>query len=913
MNIDARLIERAAVLGELRERLSSVGRVVLWGAAGTGRTTLLNTVVDESDAVALRAHLSEAYAGQAYAAVTDLLSAVPGEILDGLGEPRRAALSALLRQSGRDPAPDRIAVRLAVLDAFGALSAGRRVLVAVDDAQHLDEGSADVLRFVCRNLRPGRLAVLFATTDPALVAEVCGSPCQELMVPGWSVAEIAELLAGVGLPTRLAGRIHAAAGGNPALALRIAGALGTRPPRAPLPAPPEIGAAARRSTRRGLAALPRRARETLLLAALAERPTVRLLRACGRRQIHEDLTAAAAAGLLSLDGDGGIRFSAGLVADTLRVDAAETAVASAHRALAAAVSDQVAAAHHRALSTDAVSEPIAERLDEAAETAQRRGDRRRAAALSMLAAERTPPAHTAAAVRRYRAAARQAALAGDTELTQRAADAVLDRATDPADRVRARLSIMEVAGQAFDVLDEVFADAETHAAGRPELLGEVRLWLAWRAHLRDGDTRAAARLAREAVDLAEQAGDRAGRGFLVEALATVARFQFLCGEPGSDELLARAEELSTPDEPASPHGAPGFVRARLALFDDRLTEARDDLLRLLPVAQRLGEMKALVEVWRSLAEVELRAGRCGLARDYARRAIAHVSDSEGSPGSALYAASLVEASCGDLDMAESYARQGLRSSREDHDIWFTANSLYALGRVQLAVGEVTAAVDSLRKVQTLHTAFEVSDPSVLHWHAELVEALAIAGELSAAAEICDKSRAAAVEYDRRPVLAELDRAEAAVLVGNGDLDAAAGLLHSAREVFAARGLPLEEGRALLSLAHVERRRRRRSAARATLIEAEEIFTRCEAAVWLESTARERARLEPASAPGPADARLTPAEARVAELVAAGASNSEVAARLFVSVKTVEATLTRVYRKLGVRSRGQLAATGRPRE
>jgi len=528
----------------------------------------------------------------------------------------------------------------------------------------------------------------------------------------------------------------------------------------------------------------------------------------------------------------------------------------------------------------------------------------------MLAAERTPPAHTEAAVRRYRAAARQAALAGDTELTQRAADAVLARATDPADRVRARLSVMEVAGQAFDVLDEVFADAEVHAAGRPELLAEVRLWLAWRAHLRDGDTRTAARLAREAVDLA---AGHADRGFVVEALATVARFQFICGEPGSAELLARAEELSTPDAPASPHGAPGFVRARLALFDDRLPEAREDLLRLLPLAQRLGEMKALVEVWRSLAEVELRAGRCGLARDYARRAVAHVADSEGSPGSALYAASLVEAACGDLDMAESYARQGLRSSREDHDIWFTANSLYALGRVQLAVGDITAAVDSLRKVQTLHTAFEVSDPSVLHWHAELVEALAVAGDLSGAVEVLDRARAAAVEYDRRPVLAELDRAEAAVRIGNGELDAAADLLGSAREVFAARGLPLEEGRALLSLAHLERRRRRRPAARATLIEAEEIFTRCEAAVWLESTARERARLEPASVPGPADARLTPAETRVAELVSAGASNSEVAARLFVSVKTVEATLTRIYRKLGVRSRGQLAAGGRPRD
>ncbi|HEY1178302.1 MAG TPA: hypothetical protein VGF17_19275, partial [Phytomonospora sp.] len=127
MNTDARLIERATVLAELRERLSSVGRVVLWGAAGTGRTTLLNTAVDASESVALRAYLSEGYTGQPYAAVTDLLAALPGDVLAGLGEPRRAALSSLLRQSGRDRTPDRIAVRLAVLDAFSALSAGHRV------------------------------------------------------------------------------------------------------------------------------------------------------------------------------------------------------------------------------------------------------------------------------------------------------------------------------------------------------------------------------------------------------------------------------------------------------------------------------------------------------------------------------------------------------------------------------------------------------------------------------------------------------------------------------------------------------------------------------------------------------------------------------------------------------------------
>jgi DNA-binding CsgD family transcriptional regulator len=122
-------------------------------------------------------------------------------------------------------------------------------------------------------------------------------------------------------------------------------------------------------------------------------------------------------------------------------------------------------------------------------------------------------------------------------------------------------------------------------------------------------------------------------------------------------------------------------------------------------------------------------------------------------------------------------------------------------------------------------------------------------------------------------------------------------------------LPLERIRTLLALAQVERRRRHPGAARDVLSEAYREAVAIGATLWAEKVERERGRLgEPVvqNGTGVESAALTGAERRCAELAAAGATNREIAAALFVSVKTVEATLSRSYRKLGVRSRTQLA-------
>ncbi|MDQ3403624.1 MAG: helix-turn-helix transcriptional regulator, partial [Actinomycetota bacterium] len=138
----------------------------------------------------------------------------------------------------------------------------------------------------------------------------------------------------------------------------------------------------------------------------------------------------------------------------------------------------------------------------------------------------------------------------------------------------------------------------------------------------------------------------------------------------------------------------------------------------------------------------------------------------------------------------------------------------------------------------------------------------------------------------------------------GDPVGAVRLLSAAADRFAHLGLPLERGRTLLAVSQVERRRRRRAAARTAAREAADLFDRLDAHPWSRVASAALNRLERPKAPA-SRATLTDAESRLAHLVGQGATNLQAAATLCVSVKTVEATLTRVYRKLGLHSRAQL--------
>ncbi|WP_107417207.1 helix-turn-helix transcriptional regulator [Streptomyces sp. CB00455] len=902
--------------GELVEAveraLTAHGRAVLTGPTGAGKTEVVRAVAAAAAArreTVLRLAPEAADQWIPEAAAAALLASVPCAALERLSGPQRTAI-ALLRREADAPRDgrDHIALRLAVAEVLRTLAARHPVLLVLDNAQWLDAESTDLLRFALR-LTPPRVRVLAAecVQGGTPVAEpLCGPGAPAIRVPPLGADEVAELLVRHGLPARLAGRIHQASGGNPRLALALGRSLaeaatareGSAHHSDTLP----LTGQAREVARRLLAGAPAESRRTLLLAALAARPTTALLRRAGRPDAEAELAEAERAALVRVEEDGTVEFTAGALPTALAADAGWPERAAGHAALAAAVDDPVQAVRHRALAVDSPDQWLAAEITEAAAVCRRRGQRALAAELGLLAAERTPSHLAGEGLTRLVTAAEDAGWAGRADLARRATSAVLARDASPADRVRARLAVIDAAGQALGALDETFAHAMDDAAADPSLQAAVQLRIAWKHNLSDGDPVRSRDAAARAGALAALGGDQVAQAM---ALTVRARMGRILGDPGAEAILAEALALPAPEVPLGMRNAPQYLAVRHALFDDRLDDARRQLMVLLPAVRRTGSAEDVFEVLRSITEVELRSGRCEAASARARQALELTIEAGLSPGPAWYVAAMAEAMGGSFARAAGYARRGIQASQEEHDQVFLSRSLHALGLVELATGEAAKAVMTMRRVAELEAAQKVVDPSVLRWHGELAEALVAADAPAEAARLVDSVRTVAVGLGRTGVVAALDRARGLCLSAQGEADAAVDLLEATARRFTTLRLPWERGRTLLALARVERRRRRRASARAALQAAAEVFDAAGAAPWAEIARQpapgEGGRTEAASATS-----LTEAETRLALLVGQGASNQEAAAKLFVSVKTVEARLTRIYQKLDVRSRAQLA-------
>jgi DNA-binding CsgD family transcriptional regulator len=359
------------------------------------------------------------------------------------------------------------------------------------------------------------------------------------------------------------------------------------------------------------------------------------------------------------------------------------------------------------------------------------------------------------------------------------------------------------------------------------------------------------------------------------------------------------------------------MAARFAFYDDRLEEAWSEFLTLLAQVET-GAGQDTVHVLRCLVEVGARMGRCREALAYAARAgrVAERYDLDAHASWFIHA--VAELSGGDLLHARTLAEQGVAVCEERGDIRYLQRHLLVLGQAQLRLGEAGQAATALGRIRAIEKQNGISDPTVNRWQAELVTALVATGDLDEAQVVGSESYAALA--GRRGVdgaLAQLGRAEAGLRTAHGDNDGAIALLDDAAATFERLGMRIDLGRSLLGRGYVERRRRRVAASRAAHVVAYTLFQEIHAVPWARQAqaalepARDRAPGEP-SADDDATALLTDTEARVAREVAEGASNREIAERLYLSVKTVEATLTRIYRKLEVRSRTQLARRMDPR-
>lgn len=926
---------------------------MLTGSSGIGKTALMDGIgaaAQQRGERVLRVSGAETDRWIPFAGLAELLSQVPEEYVAELPEPQRVAVNAVLlrgRSAGSGPRV-RLARRLAWHALLERCAEASPVLVLIDDAQWLDAASADVIAFAARRRTNPQIRAVVAerwpdreVTDPGpplpeeptededadewrmmprgriyRATALAPPPVTEVTVPPLNPADLAELLEAYGLPARAASKLHADSGGNPYLALALAGAFADRSASPgehtqvwrPVPLPQRVHALLQER----VAALPPEVRETLLTAALAARPTVELLLRAGRVDADHDIRLAAAAGLLVTDGSL-IRFTPPAVANVVAESVPASHRSAVHTRLSEVVTDAVERARHRALASSDPDAEVARSIVTAAESARRRGARGLAAELYLLGAERTPPELESERLEWLVAAAELGAAAGRSEFVNRAADAVLAADSSPAHRVRVRLALIDLASQALSEMDEMFAAAMADAQGDPALLAPLYFRLAWQAMIEGHPLRSEAD-ADKAIALARSVGDTTTEALALAMKAQVAR---VLGRHDYLTPLDEALALPPPELDGWLNMTPRYQAVRFAVFDDRLEEARDELFRMLALVER-GEGEELVGVLRSLSEVAALSGRCREALDFAARAIRVAQEAGLSPGPVWYNGAIAELAGGSLARAAAYAERGARASEQEGDVVHLERNLHALGQVLLRSGDARASVETMRRIRAIEQKQGLADPTMLRWHSDLATALIAIGELEEAEETIQFAREAlANRVHNAAVNARLDRAEALLHAERGEFDLGVAALQAGVKTFEKLGQPIEQGHTLLTLSQLERRRRRTAAARAAATEALALLTRIGAKPWIEQAVRTLAWVDgtgpdlpsvaKAKAPSGVLSALTPTEARIAQMVREGASNREIAAKMFLSVKTVEATLTRIYRKLGVRSRTQLSS------
>jgi DNA-binding CsgD family transcriptional regulator len=895
------IIGRERELGELGRFLSGTDGpsiLLLHGEAGAGKTTLwlagMELAVAEERLV-LRSRPAEAEATLALAGIGDLLEGVLTDVLPALPEPQRHALAAaLLLEPGE--APGERAVSAAFLTALRTLAEHGPVLVAVDDLQWLDPASAGVLLYALRRLRGEPIRALLAQRDepgtsPAagLRARVSPSELDELVVGPLSLGAIHSLLRARldYSPSRpVLRRIHEAAGGNPFFALELGRALrhrgGRLDPGEALPVPDDLT----RLVVERLAELPPDTKEALAAAATLARPTVASVAA-----EPAALEPAVAAQVIQVEDDR-IRFTHPLLASALSAGAGETERRALHRLLAERVESSEEQARHLALAAAGPDEDVAAMLDGAAEEALARGASEAAADLWEQAARLTPPAREDDVARRTTAAARFRFVSGDTaaalELLERAIPAM------PPGRLRGAALVtlgrvhqyegnqplaVELFEQGLNETDDdlVRADAST----------DLAFTLFW---LRERLDEACAHAAR-GVELAERVGD-AGR----YANAVGVR-QVVDGISGRKEAATMSEEVAR-------LGEPGYLGYFL-LWTDDADEAARNLGRQQREEQARGEESGLPLTLVALGVAEYLRGRWTRATEAAQEALelALQTGERHNEAFALAVRALVQGSRGDVEGCRADAAEALGIAGERAIAVARIHAVWALGVLELSLGNAEAVARLLGPHRERLLAAGVGEPGSIRFVPDEIEALVALGRTDEAEAPLAWLEERGRTLDRASALAAAARCRGLLALARRDTEAALASLEEALREHDRVDLPFERARTRLAQGIALRHARRRRDARAAIDEARGAFAALGAALWEAQAAAELDRIGGRRSAGD---ELTPAEERVAALVAEGHTNKEVAAALFLTKRTVEFHLTHVYRKLGVRSRAELA-------
>lgn len=885
--------------------------LVVEGAPGIGKTTLWQAALDRAAAASLtilRCRPAQAEASLAFGGLIDLLQTVGPDVLTALPVPQRVALEvALLRVPASGELPDTLAAAAGVRAAIQRLASMRPVLVAVDDAQWLDASSAGLLAYVARRLTTEPVAVMLAlrpgldgADDP--MAIVAALPIERVVLAPLSLSSLHHIVGartGHVFPRPTLHRIAEASGGNPFYAIELASAVleADEPPAPgePLRVPSTLADLLSMRVNR----LPDDVRSVLLIIALLSLPSFDTVRRVLADDPSDALRTARAAGVLDRN-ENTIAFAHPLFAHYVVQIASAGEVRATHARIAAEIVDPEQRARHLALAAEPPDGEVADALESAADAARARGALRAAAELFEQASVFTPSERLDAANRRAFGAAELSVLAGDRSRAARLLHVVVETGM-PSVRGRALGLLAEIAAGAGRVVEaETLLAAALVAVGDPHVAARLELDLVYTSLLRlDHD--AVAEHAGRAVGHARASDDDAIRA---EAHAYEALAVFLAGRGVDEARLTEAVELEdasrAPYMGLSPRGVAGLICA----LADRHTDARRWFAEARVGLESLGDDSDLAHVHLWSSWVEMRSGDLALAAELALGAatIAETTGSEVMRRWALAQSALIEAHRGDPGAtATQLERVGAVGDGRGTlvDVWVAT----ATGLAALSAGDRRSAWSALQKLAPADVNAELAEPATVFYLTDVVEAMIGAGLLDRAEAVLNAYDACARASGRPAPVAAGWRARGVLLATRGELGEAVRAFSEAAELTPS-DMAWEIARSELERGLVQRRAGERRAAHASLDRAQELFRGVGATGWAARAALEAQRVPMRRGTGDG---LTPAERRVAELSGSGRTNRDVAAALFLSPKTVEANLARIYRKLGISTRAELGS------
>ncbi len=904
--------QELALLEAFLERFPhGLSAVVIEGQAGIGKTTVWLEAVrlaEKRDLRVLRARPAESEADLSYAALADLVGAAFDETRSSLpAVQERALASALLRAEPGAGADPRL-TGTALVSLLATLAEREPVLVAIDDVQWLDPASEQALTFAFRRLPPLLGLLLARRAEPGgelplgLSRAFPDESLERIAPQPLSLAALYQLVKSrldLALPRPVLIRLAEATDGNPFFAIELARAYASRPDEhdlgQPLPVPPSVEevVAAHAGT------MSEAARVVALAAASTSHPTPALLAgALGEEMMSAGLIEAEEAGVLTVE-DNRLRFSHPLLASVIYRSASHERRRQLHRRLATVVTDTEQRARHLALSTTEPDPSIAAELEEAARQAARRGAQRGAAELFAASIRLTPGDQAEDRARRRLAEASAQLAAGDVE----AARMLAEEATTDAPTPDLRAAAEEVMGEILWVAG-TFAGASEHLERAIEAAPGDQA-LAARLYPKLVYFNAAADPAR-AVELAKSAMEIVDPERAPGALATVVISRMwaslMLGAAPQPELLEQwrdLEERAGPEAPKSVipliyfHSIDDFeaARARHAVEDEWYGLRGEDDWRAERRAHR--------------AYTEFRAGEWELAEELLEESSAAIAQVErpGPWAMVFRFRSIVDAGRGRIERA----RETLEPLIEDAERvavarWWEALLLSSLAFVEFSAGRHREVENALVRMDELVAEIGARECFPDRSEPLRIESLIALDDVDGARRVLERLEERGRRFPRLWIDVTLPRARALVLAADGDVAGALAAFDELDEAEAAK-LPFDLGLTLLTRGRLNRRARQRRAAADDLEQALQVFERLGAPAWVEQARSELERVGLRRAPK----ELTSTELRVAELAAAGLTNKEVAAQAFMSPKTVEANLARVYRKLGIHSRAELGA------